>query len=67
MPDEVTQELKETGCRSVVEYLLYKLDRSLAIIGIIAIALVALFFIKTPREHCECCYRGSRRLRWRSS
>lgn len=58
MADEITAELKETGCRSVTEYLLYKMDRSLAILGIIGIAIVALFFIKTPENIVSAAIGG---------
>jgi hypothetical protein len=58
MPDEIAEELKENGCRSISEYLLYKLDRSLAIIGIIAIAIVALFFVKTPENIVSAAIGG---------
>jgi hypothetical protein len=35
-------------CKSATEYMLYKLDRTLAIIGVIAIAIFALWYGKAP-------------------
>lgn len=35
--------VEEPECRTIQEYILYKLDRTLAILGIIGIAVVALF------------------------
>ena len=58
MADEITTELKENGCRSIAEYLLYKLDRSLAIFGIIAFAVVALFYVKTPENIVSAAIGG---------
>ena len=56
MPDENTNTVTVTQppmsveatdgpeeCRTIQEYILYKLDRTLAILGIIGIAVVALF------------------------
>lgn len=39
---------KEPECRTLAEYVLYKLDRTVAILGIIVIALVALWMGKAP-------------------
>jgi hypothetical protein len=39
---------EEVECKSVGEYLLYKLDRSIAILGVIGIALMALYLGKAP-------------------
>lgn len=35
-------------CRSIGEFILYKVDRTLAILGVIAIALLALYLAKGP-------------------
>lgn len=35
-------------CRTLTEAILYKLDRTLAIVGVIAIAIVSLWFVKAP-------------------
>lgn len=40
---EVTGEPAEPVCYKTADYILYKMDRTLAIIGIIGIAVVALF------------------------
>jgi hypothetical protein len=38
----------DVECKSLTEAILYKVDRTLAIIGVIAIALFALSFAKAP-------------------
>ena len=43
MADETTDE-----CRSIGEFILYKVDRTLAIVGVIAIAMLALYLAKGP-------------------
>lgn len=43
MADEPTDE-----CRSIGEFILYKVDRTLAIVGVIAIAMLALYLAKGP-------------------
>ena len=40
---EVSEESTEPACYSTADYVLYKMDRTLAILGIIGIAIVALF------------------------
>jgi hypothetical protein len=40
---EVTGEPTEPVCYKTADYILYKMDRTLAILGIIGIAVVALF------------------------
>ena len=42
----MTDEMLPTKPLTSVQYILYKLDRTLAILGIIGIALAALFFLK---------------------
>jgi len=37
--------IKEEECRTVGEYLLYKLDRTLTILGVVAIAITAMLRI----------------------
>lgn len=44
----MTDDTPEEECKSAGEYLLYKLDRTLAIVGVIAIALLALYLGKAP-------------------
>ena len=39
---------KEPVCRTVLEYMLYKIDRTLAIAGLIAIGLYAIFSSDIP-------------------
>ena len=39
----------EEECKSIGEYVLYKLDRTLAILGVVAIALLAMWVCK-PTE-----------------
>jgi len=39
----MTDETPETECRTIGEYLLYKLDRTIAIVGVVLIAMVALW------------------------
>ncbi len=41
MEQEIT---KEPECRTVVEYILYKLDRNIAVCGIVAISVLALLY-----------------------
>jgi len=41
--EENTIEPTEPVCYSTADYILYKMDRTLAILGIIGIAIVALF------------------------
>jgi len=41
-PMEVTGEPAEPACYSTADYVLYKMDRTLAIMGIIGIAIAAL-------------------------
>jgi hypothetical protein len=36
---------KPEECRTIGEYILYKLDRTLAVIGVIVIAITAMFLI----------------------
>jgi hypothetical protein len=45
MPDPIdtTDE-----CKSIGEFILYKVDRTLAILGVIAIAMLALWLAKGP-------------------
>ena len=38
----------EEECKSIGEFILYKVDRTLAILGVIAIAMFALFMAKGP-------------------
>jgi hypothetical protein len=38
----------EPECKTMFDYLLYKLDRTVAILGVIAIALLALWLSKGP-------------------
>jgi len=40
---KVSEEPTEPACYSSADYVLYKMDRTLAIMGIIGIAVVALF------------------------
>ena len=35
-------------CRTLTEYLVYKVDRTLAILGVIGIAMLALYIGKAP-------------------
>ena len=35
-------------CRTISQYLMYKVDRTLAILGVIVIALLALYLGKAP-------------------
>lgn len=35
-------------CKSIGEFILYKVDRTLAILGVIAIAMLALYMAKGP-------------------
>jgi hypothetical protein len=44
----MTDETPETECKNLGEYLLYKLDRTIAILGVIAIAMLALWIAKGP-------------------
>lgn len=44
----MTDDTPEEECRTVGEYILYKLDRTLAILGVIVIALLALYLAKGP-------------------
>jgi len=41
----MTEEELKPECRTVTEYLLYKLDRTLAVAGVIVIALCALWWV----------------------
>lgn len=46
MPDEYTNnEPKEPICYSASDYLLYKMDRTIAILGVIAIAIYAMMVL----------------------
>ena len=47
MADEVT----EPECKTITQYILYKLDRTLAIGGIIIIALLAIWLGKTDSSN----------------
>lgn len=38
----MTDEVKEPECRTVLEYILYKLDRNIAVLGIVAVSILAL-------------------------
>lgn len=38
----------EEECKSIGEFILYKVDRTLAILGVIAIAMLALYLAKGP-------------------
>lgn len=42
----MTDDTPETECKTVGEYILYKLDRTIAILGVVAIALLALYMAK---------------------
>ena len=45
------QEIKEEAeCRSIGEFILYKVDRTLAILGVVAIAMLALYMAKGPES-----------------
>lgn len=44
----MTDETPEEECKTIGEYILYKLDRTLAIVGVIVIALLALYLAKGP-------------------
>lgn len=39
------ETIKDEECRTLGEYLLYKLDRTLTILGVVAIAIVAMILI----------------------
>lgn len=54
----MTDETPETECKTTIQYLLYKMDRSMAILGIIAIAVVALFYIQTPENIVSAAIGG---------
>lgn len=44
----LTEEFKPPVCRTVLEYMLYKIDRTLAIAGLIAIGIFAILSTKIP-------------------
>lgn len=44
MADEPIIAEPEPKCRTVVEYILYKLDRNIAVCGIVAISVLALLY-----------------------
>jgi hypothetical protein len=39
---------EEPACHTLTEYVLFKVDRTLAILGVIAIAMLALWLAKGP-------------------
>lgn len=43
MAEEVEVEVNGIPCRTILEVILYKMDRTLAIIGLVALGLTALF------------------------
>ena len=44
----MTDETPEEECRTIGEYVLYQMDRTIAILGVIVIALLALYLAKGP-------------------
>ena len=49
MPDPIETTPKDNDeCKSLGEFILYKVDRTLAIAGVIAIAMLALYLAKGP-------------------
>jgi amino acid permease len=44
MVDETIEP--EPVCHTITEYILFKLDRNLAVLGIIAIAIASIFYFK---------------------
>ena len=47
MADEV---IDSGECRSIGEFILYKVDRTIAILGVVVIALLALYMAKGPES-----------------
>lgn len=48
MKNPNAEEIKEPVCRTILEYMLYKIDRTLAIAGLIAIGIFAIYSSKIP-------------------